>query len=112
MADVNARDELTHFVASVGVFGSYTKKSAKDLADIDICLDLRERKIAGRDPVKYASERAANSGRRFGNIVERWAYGETEVCRLLKARSPYISLHDHRDLKRIGARAKEIYRHN
>ena len=49
---VNARDELTHYVASVGVFGSYNKKSAKDLADIDICLDLRERKIAGRDPLK------------------------------------------------------------
>lgn len=107
---VNANDELTHYVEQIGIFGSYSNKNANDYADIDIMLDLRERKITGRDLIEYNYERAAASGRRFANIVERLGFGETEVLRLLKARSPYLSFHSPSDLKRIGVKPKSCSR--
>ena len=111
VADVNARAELTHYVEAVGVFGSYNKKNAEDLGDIDICLELRERKIPGRDLIQYNYERASRSGWDFRNIAEHLGFGETEVRRLLQARNPYLSFHDRADLKRIGARAKVVFRY-
>lgn len=107
---VNANDELTHYVEQVGIFGSYSNKKASDFADIDVMLDLRERKIPGRDQIEHNYERAAASGRRIANIVEHLGFGEIEVYRVLKARSPYLSFHPPSDLKRIGVKPRIVFK--
>src|SRR5262249_23475104 len=52
---------------------------------------------------------AMASGRRFKLYVEMLGYSEMEVRRILKAHSPYISLHDMRDIRATGAQARLIY---
>jgi hypothetical protein len=37
-------------------------------------------------------------------------YGEIEVRQILKARSPYISMHPMSDIEATGAKARLIYR--
>lgn len=102
VADVNSRGELTHYVESVGLFGSFIDPKAEDHGDIDICLDLRQRPVPGRDIVNHSVESARLSGRRLG-FIDRITYGEVEVRRLLKARSPYLSFHEPSELEQMGA---------
>jgi predicted nucleotidyltransferase len=109
VAEVNKRDELTHYVKEVRVFGSYLDKRAKDLGDIDLAVDMPFRDLPGRDRLEYLEERADQSGRSFKFWLERMAYGENEVRRLLKTRSPYISLHPISDIKATKARSKVLF---
>jgi len=108
VSDVNGRDELTHHVTEVRVFGSYLS-SSEDLGDIDLAVELRFRNIPGRDPIKYNEERAEQSGKRFRSWFEMVAYGESEVHRLLKQRSPYISLHPLSDIAGTGSESKVVF---
>lgn len=104
VSDVNGRDELTHHVTEVRVFGSYLS-SFEDLGDVE----LRFRNIPGRDPIKYNEERAEQSGKRFRSWLDMVAYGESEVHRLLKQRSPYISLHPLSDIAATGSESKVVF---
>jgi hypothetical protein len=106
--EVNSRNELTHYVSEVRVFGSYLSNSA-DLGDIDLAVELRFRDLPGRDRIKYAQERAHQSGRHFRSRLEMAGYGENEVRRLLKQRSRYISLHPISDIAAIGAKSKVVF---
>jgi hypothetical protein len=49
--ELNARDEFTECVHEVAVFGSYTGNSP-EVGDIDLAVDIRQRRIAGRDIVE------------------------------------------------------------
>jgi predicted nucleotidyltransferase len=113
VAEVNRREELTHRIAEVRVFGSYLNKKAKDLGDIDLAIDMRVREIPGRDLIEYSQKRALHavqSGRRFRTGLEMMFYGEIEVRRLLRARSPYISIHPLTDIKVTGSKSRLIYK--
>jgi len=107
--ELNARDEFTHCVHEVAVFGSYNGNNP-DVGDIDLAIDLRRRRIDGRDFVKYSQQRAIESGRNFRSFFEMLVYAEQECWRFLKARSPYISLHPISDVKSTGAQARVIYK--
>src|SRR5258705_10432260 len=88
---VNLRDELTHRVASVRVFGSYLS-DAVDLGDLDLALALEPRRPSH---VEESLERARKSGKSTRNYIEQLFYGQREVKRLLKERQPHISIHDY-----------------
>jgi predicted nucleotidyltransferase len=107
--EVNARDELTHIVTRVRLFGSLLDRTKEDFGDIDLVMDIEQRPIPGRDLVKYSLERARQSGKRFNNYLQELFYGETEVRRLLKGGSRYLSFHRASDLQQTGAKSKVIF---
>lgn len=105
--EVNSRDELTHVVKQVRLFGSYLE-GAEEVGDIDLIVDLAWRHPE-RDVIKDALARADASGRHFKSFFEQLEYSELEVRRLLRARNPYLSFHSENDLKLTGATAKVIF---
>jgi len=106
--EINARPELAMTVEEIRAFGSYITDRT-DLGDIDLAVRF-ERK-PGKDFVAWNIERANASGRQSLNFFQQITYGETEVFRLLKGRSPYIALHYAHDLEKIGAASKVIFTH-
>jgi hypothetical protein len=90
----------------VWVFGVISNSA--DLGDIDLAVE-GFRDLPGRDRIKYAKERAHQSGRRFRSWLEMAGYGENEVRRLLKQRSRYISLHPISDIAAIDAKSKVVF---
>lgn len=95
-------------VERVRVFGSYVDPSKADLGDIDLIVDLKWRDVS-RDHSDYGYERAKRSVKNFSSSVTAMFYSHTEVMQILKARSPYLSFHEERDLKATGAEAVQIF---
>jgi hypothetical protein len=91
-AAIDNDDELTHYVRSAWVFGSYISVRP-DLGDLDLLVDIRWRPIPGRDLVAQSCLRAEQSGRDL-SFIQRLGYGELEVRKILKSKSPYLSIHD------------------
>jgi predicted nucleotidyltransferase len=110
---VNGRDELTHRVTEVRVFGSYLT-DAETLGDIDLAVSLEgkqaEAETAGMDWIQVCLSRAAESGRRFKTYGDQLRYSEIEVKRFLKARSPYLSFHALDELARLGCRSEVLFK--
>jgi DNA-binding MarR family transcriptional regulator len=107
--EVNCREELTHIVTEVRVFGSYLE-DVQDLGDVDLAVDLQPRQDDGAAWVERCLARAEQSGRRFSNYLQELYYSRGEVLGILKAKNPYISLHDIKQLDVIGARAEQIFK--
>jgi len=109
--EVNKRDELSHYVREVHIFGSYLNKKAKDLGDLDLAVDVRERKVLGREDImEYMEERAFELGVDQRPWMARLLYVELEIMRLIKARNPYISLHPMSDLEATNAKSNLLFR--
>jgi hypothetical protein len=106
---VNARPELLEWVREVRVFGSYLE-DRDDLGDVDIAVRTDRKEKFGKDWVCESQRRADESGRTFSNLIDRIAYGHTEVMRLLKAGNRYLSLHTMDDLEEIGAPSKVLFK--
>jgi predicted nucleotidyltransferase len=107
---VNSRPELLERVCEVFVFGSYLGER-DDLGDVDIAVRTERKERSGKDWVRESLRRADESGRKFKSYVDRLSYGHTEVMRLLKARSRYLSLHTMDDLERIRAPSKTLFKY-
>lgn len=108
--EVADRNELTHRVVEVRLFGSFLDKTAVTLGDVDLAVKLEIRPVFGRDIASYLDERAQTGARRKMGFFERATYGEREVWRILKGRSPFISFHTLDDLKALNARFVVVYR--
>jgi hypothetical protein len=108
---INANNELCCFVNEIRLFGSAADTDAESFADVDICYVLARRKR----PTRYNEwsdwnvARAEQSGSKNLQYFEMLFYGETEVRRTLKNRSPYLSLHDLDDIVSIGADSIRLY---
>lgn len=102
---VNLRDELTHRVVAVRVFGSYLSEAA-DLGDIDLAVALEPRRSSH---VEESLERAQNSGKSVRNYLEMLFYGENEVRQFLKKRHPHISIHAYGEPDKLNALSKVLY---
>jgi predicted nucleotidyltransferase len=107
---VNARPELLERVCEVRVFGSYLEER-DDFGDIDVAVRTVRKEGSGKDWVRESLRRADMSGRTFSSYLDRLVYGHTEVMRLLKARSRYLSLHTMDDLEAIGAFSRILFTH-
>lgn len=90
VTEINERDELVFRVKRVRVFGSYAS-DASEVGDIDLAVDWEQRH-PDRDIIEQLLARADASGKRLGTYMDRLSYGELEVERLLKGRSPYLSI--------------------
>jgi predicted nucleotidyltransferase len=88
--EINERDELVFRVKRVRAFGSYAGE-APEVGDIDLAVEWEER-YPDRDIIELLLARADASGKSLNTYMARLDYGETEVRRLLKGRSPYISI--------------------
>jgi predicted nucleotidyltransferase len=88
--EINGRDELIFRVKRVRAFGSYAG-DAPEVGDIDLAVEW-ERRYPDRDIIEQLLARADASGKSLNSYMARLNYGEVEVDRLLKGRSPYISI--------------------
>ena len=95
---VNERDELTHRVTEVRVFGSYLGDRA-DLGDVDLAVQFTPRRPTH---VEEAKRRAAQSGKAMSNFLQIITYGRHEVRQILKNRSPYLSIHEYGEPEELG----------
>ncbi|KRR15001.1 hypothetical protein [Bradyrhizobium valentinum] len=103
---VNERDELTHRVEEVRVFGSYLGGKS-DLGDVDLAVAFEPRRPTH---VEESLLRAEQSGKRINNYLGRLFYGQHEVKKLLKHRSPYLSIHEVGELEKLGTNFKVLFR--
>ena len=88
--EINGRDELIFRVKRVRAFGSYAG-DAPEVGDIDLAVEWEQR-FPNRDIIEQLLARADASGKSLNSYMARLNYGEVEVDRLLKGRSPYISI--------------------
>ena len=102
--EVNADDYYLYVVDEVRVFGSYLGNSP-DLGDLDLCVSLSPRNGDREKAVKQSLARAPN-GMLFAN---RLFYGQTEVMKKLKSRSPYLRFHETSELAQLGAVSKVVF---
>lgn len=109
--EINANDDLCYFVNEIRLFGSALDKKGVSFSDVDICYVLERRKTPSqyKDWTDWSIARAEQGHRQSMQYFEMLNYGETEVKRLLKSRSPYISLHDLNDVMAIGAESVRLY---
>jgi predicted nucleotidyltransferase len=104
VANINERDELTHRVTGVRVFGSYLADKA-DLGDVDLAIAIEPRR---ESHVEESIERAEQSGKTIRNFLDRITFGQTEVKKLLKDGSPYLSIHDFDEVDKLGTPYKVL----
>jgi len=103
---VNERDELTHRVTEVRVFGSYLGDKP-DLGDIDLAIEFSPRRPTH---VEEAKRRAAQSGKKMSNFLQLITYGRYEIRQILKNRSPYLSIHEHGEPEELGVPLQVLFR--
>ena len=107
IAKVNADPELLYWVTEARVFGSYLTDS-DDLGDLDLAIKLEPRPV--EDWTKACLDAADRSGKSFGNYLARLTYPDTQVRKLIKGRSPRISIHGTNELDRNPAMGgKTVY---
>jgi hypothetical protein len=104
---VNINPDLIYRVADLRVFGSYIT-DATDFGDIDVAYRLAFKEENG-DIVEANKRRAEASGRDFSNFIDEISYGGTEVVRLIKNKSQYLSLHSIDELERLATSWVELY---
>src|SRR5258706_609839 len=113
VAEINVHD-LLHWVTEVRVFGSYLT-DADDLGDLDLAIKLEKRPVEETGSYAWAEacrEMARRSGKTFGSDFDKLAYPERLLWRMIKNRSPYISLHKNDELDRnpdMGGKTIETF---
>jgi predicted nucleotidyltransferase len=93
---VNADESLPHRVGKVVIFGSYLSDRER-IGDIDLAIRLDRRpQFADRwaEAVLARAEAAERRGRRFRGFIDRLAWAENEVKRVLRGGARLLSLHD------------------
>jgi hypothetical protein len=105
---VNADNNLCHFINEMRLFGSAMDGEAESFGDVDICYVMARRKVPPdqKSWIDWNVARANLSGRSNMLYIHELYYGYTEVMRMLKNGSPYISLHNFDDV--IGIKADSI----
>jgi predicted nucleotidyltransferase len=97
-AEINRKAELLHWVSELRVFGSYLT-DADDLGDLDLAIKLEQCHFdEAEDRVKARKKLVEQSGKHFASLHDMLAYPELLVRRMIKNRSPHISLHDTSEL--------------
>jgi len=108
--DVNARDDLTHFVGEVWAFGSYIT-DAPEIGDIDLAVSLVAKPPpSGKKFIEWHLQRARQSGRTFGSYIDMLFYSQKEVHRLIKGRNQYVSIHPMSDLAELKIESRALYK--
>jgi predicted transcriptional regulator len=106
--NINADNNLCNFINEIRLFGSAMDGKAESFGDVDVCYVMARRKVPPdlKSWTDWNIMRAKLSGRSNMLYFDELCYGDTEVMRMLKNGSPYISLHDLGDV--IGIKADSI----
>jgi|ERR1700722_2461440 predicted nucleotidyltransferase len=107
VTEINGRNELVFLVKRVRAFGSYAG-DAPEVGDIDLAVEWEQRD-PDRDIIEQLLARADASGKSLNTYMARLGYGEAEVERLLKGRSPYISIQRGDFPEKFGAPAVQLF---
>jgi predicted nucleotidyltransferase len=107
VTEINGRNELVFLVKRVLAFGSYAG-DAPEVGDIDLAVEWEQRD-PDRDIIEQLLARADASGKSLNTYMARLGYGEAEVERLLKGRSPYISIQRGDFPEKFGAPAVQLF---
>jgi len=107
VTEINGGDELVFRVKRVRTFGSYAG-DAPEVGDIDLAVDWEQR-YPDRDIIEQLLARADASGKSLNTYMARLNYGEVEVERLLKGRSPYISIQRGDFPEKFGVPAVQLF---
>jgi hypothetical protein len=107
VSEINGRNELVFLVKRVRAFGSYAG-DAPEVGDIDLAVEWEQRD-PDRDIIEQLLARADASGKSLNTYMARLGYGEAEVERLLKGRSPYISIQRGDFPEKFGAPAVQLF---
>lgn len=112
VGEVNENPEFLYRVKKAKLFGSLLDAKNDYVGDVDVAVDLVPKET---DPethsmlLKARAAKAAAEGRQFGNIVEYLLWGQIEVRRYLKGRSPVLSVHPIEDPILQVTLSKTIY---
>ncbi len=90
---VNANDELAYRVDKAVVFGEYVSHNGPVTA-VNVAVELQRRLSAGEEQWQLEQARIRLADRSFKNIVDQLFYPQTEVLRLLLARSRGLHFYD------------------
>ncbi|MBO0759184.1 MAG: hypothetical protein J2P54_25365 [Bradyrhizobiaceae bacterium] len=104
---INADEGCLYRITEIRAFGSYITDS-DDLGDIDLILRI-ESKFEGKAFSDACLKYAEKSGRRFNSYVARLTAAGVDLRRMVKDRSPYISLHEPSELEELEAPSKILY---
>ena len=105
VAAINADPDMQHWVTEVRVFGSYLTDT-DELGDLDIALGYEQRPIPEGDEFREAIEAfAAKQGKEYLSYTDLLYLPETVMLQRVKWRSPYISVHNVRELAKLGLTA-------
>lgn len=107
---VNADGTLPEYIKCLRVFGSYLG-DGEMLGDLDLALETQRRR--GKMSKGDYAEWLADFGYRHcprGEWLDQILYPWTMLCRRLKNRSPYVSIHSDSELKRLGAKNRVVFR--
>ena len=109
--EINANNDLCCFVNEIRLFGSAVDTEAESFSDVDICYVLARRKTPPQYKkwTDWSIARAKLSGRKSLQFLNMLYYGNTEVMRMIKNGSPYLSLHSLEDVVGIGADSTRLY---
>lgn len=97
--DVNSNPNYFYRVTKLLAFGSYLSDS-QTLGDVDLAVELTPRvggKTCDSDAILEYAARAAKSGKRFGNFMDKLIWPTEEIFGKLKGTSKAISLHPSTD---------------
>jgi hypothetical protein len=109
----NQKSEFLWSVNKVSAFGSYINPAKAEFGDIDLAILLTPGdKDMSRDQfTRLEQQRALDSGRRFRDFSDELAFPRREVWRFIKAKVPYISLHEFDDMERLGVESMALFSH-
>jgi predicted nucleotidyltransferase len=100
VAEINRNAALLYWVTEVRVFGSYLTDT-DDLGDLDLAIKLEQHEFDKSEDWEDARKKLVEeSGKHFGTWHDMLDYPELQVRRIIKNRSPYISLHNTSELDR------------
>lgn len=105
-SEANLNGDFTHYVKGLHVFGSYNSESP-DLGDVDLVIEIAPRPGIGNVALA-SSARTKALGKQPRNYGDEIMFGQHEVLRFVKGRSPYMSTHNPTELESGGAAAGAV----
>lgn len=90
--EINSNDELAYKVTRAVLFGSYINSDCETLSDIDLGIMIEPRLIDKEKQHLLKKERSKMC--KSGDWFVVMAYPTTEIYRIIRGSSKYISIHD------------------
>ncbi|HQR20374.1 MAG TPA: hypothetical protein PKV98_05890 [Burkholderiaceae bacterium] len=108
MREANSRNDFVFYVTRVDLFGSCLT-GAELVNDVNLAVELTPRQ-ADDEACEAARRTARQAGRRFRSLTDELGWPERQLLLFRRGRSRRLSLHDIRELQRLGVPSETIFR--